>query len=110
MFPALISNLLFMVNFSERSPESVNKTIKELEENLEQVLIPSGGSSRKKLARAKVVGTASDVSIPTDVQKLADYAVKELGSIDIWVRNVASIFLYFQEISGDFSSSAVSRF
>lgn len=102
-----------MINFSEGSPESVNKTVKELEDNLEQVLISSGDSSRKKLTRAKVVGTASDVSVPTDVQKLADYAIKEFGSIDIWVRNVAlysilcfSFFLW--EMSGNFSSSAVS--
>lgn len=101
-----------MINFSEGSPESVNKTIKELEENLEQVLISSGDSSSKKLTRAKVVGTASDVSVPTDVQKLADYAIKELGSIDIWVRNVAlyiyPVFFFPWEMSDNFSSSAVS--
>lgn len=75
---------------TSRSPESVDKTIKELEENLEQVLITSGGSSSKKLARAKVAGTASDVSVPTDVQRLADYAVKEFGSIDIWINNAGT--------------------
>nr|XP_027068133.1 probable chlorophyll(ide) b reductase NYC1, chloroplastic isoform X1 [Coffea arabica] len=72
---------------ASRSPKSVNTTIKELEENLKQVLISSDVSSSKKLAQAKVVGIACDVSVPTDVKKLANYAIKELGSIDIWVNN-----------------------
>ncbi|XP_071908780.1 probable chlorophyll(ide) b reductase NYC1, chloroplastic isoform X2 [Coffea arabica] len=70
---------------ASRSPKSVNTTIKELEENLKQVLISSDVSSSKKLAQAKVVGIACDVSVPTDVKKLANYAIKELGSIDIWI-------------------------
>ncbi|KAI5680521.1 hypothetical protein M9H77_01748 [Catharanthus roseus] len=75
---------------TSRSPESVDATIKELEENLEQLLITSCGSARRKLAQAKVVGTACDVSVPADVQKLADYAAKELGTVDIWVNNAGT--------------------
>ncbi|KAL3532449.1 hypothetical protein ACH5RR_005970 [Cinchona calisaya] len=75
---------------ASRSLESVDTTIQELQENLKQVLITSDVSSSKKLAQAKVVGIACDVSIPADVQKLANYAVKELGSIDIWVNNAGT--------------------
>lgn len=46
-----------------------------------------GGSSQKNLAHSKVVGIACDVCRPDDVQKLANFAVCELGSVDIWVSN-----------------------
>lgn len=45
----------------------------------------SAGASSKHLAHAKVVGIACDVCEPGDVQKLANFAVSELGYIDIWV-------------------------
>ena len=69
----------------EGSPESVHTTVRELEENLEEGIISAGGPSRKNLKHAKVVGIACDVCNPEDVQKLANFAVSELGSIDIWV-------------------------
>lgn len=72
----------------EGSPESVHTTVRELEENLEEGIISSGGSSRTNLGKAKVVGIACDVCNPEDVRKLANFAVSELGSIDIWVSNL----------------------
>lgn len=67
------------------SPESVDLTVKELEENLQEGKLAATGSSRMILTHAKVVGIPCDVSEPDDVGKLASFAVSELGSIDIWV-------------------------
>lgn len=69
----------------EGSPESVQMTIKELEENLKDCMITAVGSTRENLKHAKVVGMACDVCEPRDVEKLAGFAATELGSIDIWV-------------------------
>lgn len=69
----------------EGSPESVDITVKELEENLKECVTTGGGSSKTKLQHAKVVGIACNVCDPDDVQKLANFAVEELGSINIWV-------------------------
>ncbi|KAK9269589.1 hypothetical protein L1049_001365 [Liquidambar formosana] len=74
---------------ASRSPESVHKTVRELEENLKEGMITRGGSSRH-LAHAKVVGIPCDVCEPEDVQKLANFAVGELGSIDIWINNAGT--------------------
>ncbi|CAK7337399.1 unnamed protein product [Dovyalis caffra] len=73
---------------ASRSPESVDKTIRELEENLQEGMISS--STRTRLAHAKVVGMACDVCEPSDVQKLANFAVNEFGSIDIWINNAGA--------------------
>lgn len=75
---------------ASRSPESVHMTIKELEENLKEGMISASGASRKNLAHAKVVGIACDVCEPDDVRKLANFAVNELGSIDIWINNAGT--------------------
>ncbi|KAG6739642.1 hypothetical protein POTOM_057245 [Populus tomentosa] len=72
---------------ASRSPESVDTTLRELEENLKEGMITA--SNRTSLAHAKVVGIACDVCEPSDVQKLANFAVKEFGSIDIWVSVLA---------------------
>ncbi|XP_022883210.1 probable chlorophyll(ide) b reductase NYC1, chloroplastic, partial [Olea europaea var. sylvestris] len=78
------------VVITSRSPESVDTTAKELEENLNQVKIATAGSSKTNLRHAKVTGITCDVSKPEDVQKLANFAVNELGSIDIWVNNAGT--------------------
>ncbi|KAL3363177.1 hypothetical protein AABB24_012464 [Solanum stoloniferum] len=75
---------------TSRSPVSVGLTIEELEENLKQALNAATGSARKKLAHAKVVGIACDVSDPVDVKKLGKFAADELGYIDIWVNNAGT--------------------
>ncbi|XP_075508975.1 putative chlorophyll(ide) b reductase NYC1, chloroplastic [Primulina tabacum] len=75
---------------TSRSPESVIETIKELAENLNQVMIATGSSSRKQLRHAKVVGIPCDVSKPEDVKMLANFAASELGSVDIWVNNAGT--------------------
>ena len=75
-----------MTKLCEGSPESVRTTVRELEENLKEGITAAGGSSKTNLGRAKVIGMACDVCNPDDVQKLANFAVNKLGSIDIWVR------------------------
>ncbi|KAK4713457.1 hypothetical protein R3W88_019364 [Solanum pinnatisectum] len=75
---------------TSRSPVSVGLTIEELEENVKQTLNAATGSARKKLAHAKVVGIACDVSDPVDVKKLGKFAADELGYIDIWVNNAGT--------------------
>jgi NAD(P)-dependent dehydrogenase (short-subunit alcohol dehydrogenase family) len=69
------------------SPESVVQTINELEENIQEGLSVAKKKQRETLLQAKVVGTSCDVCKPEDVKKLVNFAVEELGSIDIWVGN-----------------------
>ncbi|XP_035539332.1 probable chlorophyll(ide) b reductase NYC1, chloroplastic isoform X3 [Juglans regia] len=69
------------------SSESVDMTVKELKDNLEECMTKAGDSSRRKLQQAKVVGIPCNVCAPGDVQKLANFAVHELGSINIWINN-----------------------
>ncbi|KAB8849526.1 hypothetical protein FH972_026770 [Carpinus fangiana] len=78
------------VVIASRSPESVDMTVKELEQNLKECLTTAGGSSRTKLQRAKVVGIVCNVCDADDVQKLANFAVEELGSINIWINNAGT--------------------
>ncbi|KAL8039897.1 hypothetical protein ABFX02_10G066500 [Erythranthe guttata] len=73
---------------TSRGSESVDMTIKELSENLNQAMVATGGAA--SLRHGKVVGIPCDVSKPEDVKKLADFAVAELGSIDIWVNNAGT--------------------
>lgn len=68
-------------------------TIKELEENLQEGIATAASSSKKNLAHAKVVGTSCDVCDPNDVKNLANFAVNELGSIDIWVSKFDFIYI-----------------
>lgn len=75
---------------ASRSPESVEMTIKELEENLKEGMSTAGDPTRKRLQRAKVVGIACNVCDPEDVQKLANFAIQELGSINIWINNAGA--------------------
>lgn len=75
---------------TSRSPESVDMTVKELEENLKEGVVTASGSSKKNLAHAKVVGIACDVCEADDVRKLANFAVDKLGYIDIWINNAGT--------------------
>ncbi|XVF34838.1 hypothetical protein REPUB_Repub18cG0092800 [Reevesia pubescens] len=74
---------------ASRSPESVDMTVKELEENLKEGMTAAGASS-KNLRRAKVVGITCDVCDTNDVEKLANFAINELGSVDIWINNAGT--------------------
>ncbi|XP_022755046.1 probable chlorophyll(ide) b reductase NYC1, chloroplastic [Durio zibethinus] len=74
---------------ASRSPESVHMTVKELEENLKEGMT-AGGPSSKNLGQAKVVGIACDVCDANDVKKLANFAINELGSVDIWINNAGT--------------------
>ena len=69
----------------------MDMTVKELEENLKEAMIATGGSSTTNLTHAKVVGIACDVCQPDDVRRLANFAANELGSIDIWVGDSAFV-------------------
>ncbi|KAL9252554.1 putative chlorophyll(ide) b reductase NYC1, chloroplastic [Drosera capensis] len=68
---------------TSRSAESVDATVKELQRNLQELIAVNG----KNLEHAKVVGIACDVCDPDDVKKLSDFAVNELGTINIWINN-----------------------
>lgn len=59
--------------------------MEELRENLKEGISVSGNKARKKISHAMVVGIACDVCKPEDVRKMANFAVAELGSVDIWV-------------------------
>ncbi|KAL7589541.1 hypothetical protein Lser_V15G39156 [Lactuca serriola] len=78
------------VVIASRSKESVDMTIRELEENLQEGLNTKMNSSTKNLEYAKVIGTSCDVCDPNDVKKLANFAVDQLGSIDIWINNAGT--------------------
>ena len=75
------------ISISIGSPDSVLQTINELEENIQEGLSVAKKKQRETLLQAKVVGTSCDVCKPEDVKKLVNFAVGELGSIDIWVSN-----------------------
>uniref|UniRef100_N1QYA3 chlorophyll(ide) b reductase n=1 Tax=Aegilops tauschii TaxID=37682 RepID=N1QYA3_AEGTA len=72
------------------SPDSVLQTINELEENIQEGLSVAKKKQRETLLQAKVVGTSCDVCKPEDVKKLVNFAVGELGSIDIWINNAGT--------------------
>ncbi|XP_021741526.1 probable chlorophyll(ide) b reductase NYC1, chloroplastic isoform X1 [Chenopodium quinoa] len=71
---------------TSRSADSVDDSVKELEENLRELEAVNGKSQRY----AKVVGIPCDVCDPNDVRKLANFAVNELGSVDIWINNAGT--------------------
>ncbi|KAL4193964.1 hypothetical protein AMTRI_Chr05g66400 [Amborella trichopoda] len=76
---------------ASRSPDSVASTVEELQQNLQEGLCSAESvSSKSNLNRAKVVGTVCDVCKADDVKKLADFAVNEFGSIDIWINNAGT--------------------
>uniref|UniRef100_A0ACD5VLC0 Uncharacterized protein n=1 Tax=Avena sativa TaxID=4498 RepID=A0ACD5VLC0_AVESA len=78
------------VVIASRSPESVFQTIDELEANIQEGLSVAKKKQRETLLQAKVVGTSCDVCKPEDVKKLVNFAVEELGSIDIWINNAGT--------------------
>ncbi|CAI7876662.1 unnamed protein product, partial [Closterium sp. NIES-54] len=45
---------------------------------------------QKEFGKENVVGIACDVSKGDDVKALADFAVKSLGSVDVWINNAGS--------------------
>ncbi|XP_008795044.2 probable chlorophyll(ide) b reductase NYC1, chloroplastic isoform X1 [Phoenix dactylifera] len=75
---------------ASRSPESVYKTVEELKENLKEGMSIARSRGRTNLSHATVVGIACDVCKPEDVRKLANFAVDELGSVDIWINNAGT--------------------
>ncbi|URE20144.1 chlorophyll(ide) b reductase [Musa troglodytarum] len=78
------------VVIASRSSESVYQTVEELRENLKEGLAVSKNKARTNLSHAMVVGIACDVCKPEDVRKLANFAVGELGSVDIWINNAGT--------------------
>ncbi|PKU79290.1 probable chlorophyll(ide) b reductase NYC1, chloroplastic [Dendrobium catenatum] len=75
---------------ASRSPESVQSTVEELNENLKEGMSIAGSKRSVKLSSAKVVGIPCDVCKPDEVRDLANFAVKELGSVDIWINNAGT--------------------
>ncbi|PIA65008.1 hypothetical protein AQUCO_00100464v1 [Aquilegia coerulea] len=75
---------------ASRSPESVQSTVSELEENLNEGIRTTSSKSGANMTHAKVVGIACDVCKPKDVEKLAEFATNEFGSIDIWINNAGT--------------------
>lgn len=78
------------VVIASRSPESVDTTVEELNENLKEGIELAGSKGRARFSHAKVAGIACDVCNPDDVRKLANFAVSELGRIDIWINNAGT--------------------
>ncbi|KAJ7513557.1 hypothetical protein O6H91_23G004200 [Diphasiastrum complanatum] len=81
---------------ASRSPESVRSAVTELQEELKkrngsmQLKEQEDGDSwfvKAEKGKLKVVGTNCDVSDSEQVQALGSLAVRELGSIDIWINN-----------------------
>ncbi|TVU22969.1 hypothetical protein EJB05_32693 [Eragrostis curvula] len=77
---------------SRRCSESVLQTIEELKENIQEGLSVAKKKEKKILSHAKVVGTSCDVCKPEDVKKLVNFAIDELGSVDIWVELMINIY------------------
>ncbi|KAL9224503.1 hypothetical protein vseg_000529 [Gypsophila vaccaria] len=71
------------VVITSRSADSVSETVKELEENLREM----ASANAKVLRHSKVAGIPCDVCEPDDVRNLANFAINELGSVDIWINN-----------------------
>eukprot|EP00252_Welwitschia_mirabilis_P023438 TRINITY_DN6615_c0_g1_i1.p1 TRINITY_DN6615_c0_g1~~TRINITY_DN6615_c0_g1_i1.p1 ORF type:complete len:473 (-),score=63.79 TRINITY_DN6615_c0_g1_i1:99-1517(-) len=84
---ALAREFLFSgdhVVIASRSVVSVKETVSQLQQELSEGL---SSSSRHCRGAGKVTGISCDVSKVDDVKKLAQFAVNELGSIDIWINN-----------------------
>ncbi|CAK9222361.1 unnamed protein product [Sphagnum troendelagicum] len=85
------------VVIASRSPESVRDTVTELQQEVEEkhrnLLMAADSEAtvyqiiKAKRRGKKVVGIACNVAKSDDVQALADFAVKKLGKIDIWINN-----------------------
>lgn len=76
---------MFEFVYFQGSPESVDATVNELQQTLEEGLVTADSPNKRLMTRAKVAGVACDVCKPDDVKRLSDFAASELGSIDIWV-------------------------
>jgi chlorophyll(ide) b reductase len=68
------------VVITSRDPTRVSETVGQLTS-----LIPSSSSSSQK-----IVGLPGDVSSAEDVKALGQFALDQLGSIDIWINNAGS--------------------
>jgi len=88
---ALAREFLFAgdhVVIASRSPDSVRTTAAQLQQELTEGIVMSKSSTSVSCKRkGKVIGIPCDVSKVEDVKMLADFAVRELGSIDIWINN-----------------------
>lgn len=88
---ALAREFLFAgdhVVIASRSPDSVRTTAAQFQQELtEGIVMSKSGTSVSSKREGKVIGMPCDVSKVEDVKMLADFAVHELGSIDIWINN-----------------------
>lgn len=88
---ALAREFLFAgdnVVIASRSPDSVRTTIAQLQQELTEGIVMSKASTSVTCKReGQVIGIPCDVSNVEDVKMLADFAVREFGSVDIWINN-----------------------
>lgn len=62
-----------------RSDSRVSEAVKALQ-----------AETKRHSGSGNVKGTAANVAKPTDVSQLANYAVQQFGSIDLWINNAGS--------------------
>jgi NAD(P)-dependent dehydrogenase (short-subunit alcohol dehydrogenase family) len=81
--------------------DTVTELQQEVEEKHRNLLMAADSEAmvckiiKAKRRGKKVVGIACDVAKSDEVQALADFAVKKLGKIDIWVScNIHESFAY----------------
>lgn len=88
---ALAREFLFAgdnVVITSRSPDSVRTTIAQLQQELTEGIVMSKASTSVTCKKeGQVIGIPCDVSNVEDVKMLADFAVREFGSVDIWINN-----------------------
>lgn len=88
---ALAREFLFAgdnVVITSRSPDSVRTTIAQLQQELTEGIVMSKSSTSVTCKKeGQVIGIPCDVSNVEDVKMLADFAVREFGSVDIWINN-----------------------
>ncbi|CAM6099506.1 unnamed protein product [Calypogeia fissa] len=107
------------VVITSRSAESVYNTVEELRKEIQEMSgslstsdarLELFGLPRPERKDPKVIGIPCDVSNSNDVQALAEYAVKEFGSVDLWINNagVNKGFRPLLEFSGEEIEQIVS--
>ncbi|KAG6538785.1 hypothetical protein ZIOFF_003913 [Zingiber officinale] len=72
------------------SSTSIIRFFQEIELSLLHAVSENKAKAKANLSQAMVVGIACDVCKPEDVRKLANFALHELGSVDIWINNAGT--------------------
>jgi enoyl-[acyl-carrier-protein] reductase (NADH) len=116
-FKRCSSSLIILLVMAESSLESVNSTVLELRQEVNEMyrnlLLDEDSQvdaikTRIKKSWPKVVGVPCDVSKSEDVQALSEAAAREFGNIDIWVRTWCEAILTL--ISRVYTNRTLSKF